>query len=42
MTDAAKKILDITMEDLEYLVDELMNIYPKEVAMNYVTAIGIL
>lgn len=39
MTEAAKKILNITDEDLEYLVEELMNIYPKGVAMNYASAI---
>ena len=30
------------MENLEYLVDELMNIYPKGVAMNYVSAITMI
>ena len=42
MIDAAKKILNITIEDMEYLVNELMNIYPKGVAMNYVSAIAML
>ena len=42
MTEAAKKILNITDEDLEYLVYELMNIYPKGVAMNYAFAVVML
>ena len=42
MLKTAKKVLEITEEDIDYVRKELLNIYPEEIAEYYINSIRLL
>lgn len=42
MLKIAKKVLEITEEDIDYVRKELLNIYPEEIAEHYINSIRLL